>query len=361
LIGAGANLEQENGYRLLLALRENGRLSKRELGNLCDLSRPTVDKIIDRFLKQGLVQQDGYRKSLGGRRPALYKFNERVKYALGVDFEIPELNIVLSDLNGRPLCSKSLQITDLEEPRSAIGFITRAIGDLLSEVEVSPERIIGMGFGAPAFLKDDTITISGRTLPRWTEVPAKKMLEELLNIPVFVDNDAKFMSLAESHHMGYNDEVLVYCALRRGLRGEVHMGGSALIRGEIFRGARGNAVSLQNAYVELEGGLERALSRQPRETIARLRDALLEPMAHMIMLFDPQHVIINAAILGEHEARFLEECTTALRERLGQIFAWEFQIEAAQDRELTCAKGAALFVLQDLFSRPGELLERLVQ
>lgn len=344
---------------MLLALREHGPLAKRELGEICQLSRPTVEKVLRELEAQGLVKQDGYRESRSGRRPALYSFNAQAKYALGIDLEIPELNLVLTDLNGQPLWQRSSRIAMLEDPRAALRVIVEEVQRLLTEAGISKEELVGLGFGAPAFLQGDAITISGETLPRWTAVPVKRLLEEALGVPVQVDNDVKFMALAESHNAGYNDEVLVYCALRRGLRDEVRMGGSALIRGEIFRGAHGNAGSLQDAYVEFPGGLTRALSQEPEEALARLEATLLEPLAHMVMLFDPQHLVINAAILGEYEKEFLERCEMALQGRLSEIFSWKFQLVAAQDRELTCAKGAALFVIQDLFSRPQELLARL--
>jgi len=347
-------------YRLLLALREHGPLAKRELGEICQLSRPTVEKVLRELEAQGLVRQDGYRESRSGRRPALYSFNDRAKYALGIDLEMPKLNIVLSDLNGQPLWRRSSRIAAVEDPRVALKVIVEEIRHLLAEVGLAPEKLIGAGFGAPAFLQDGAITISGRTLPRWTAVPVKRLLEEALGVPVQVDNDVKFMALAESHNAGYDDEVLVYCALRRGLRDEVRMGASALIRGEIFRGAHGNAGSLQDAYVELPDGLTRALSQAPGEALDRLEAVLLEPLAHMVMLFDPQHLVINAAVLGEYGDEFLERCEAALQERLSEVFTWKFQLVAARDRELTCAKGAALFVIQDLFSRPQELLARLI-
>lgn len=350
----------ENSSCLLLALREHGPLAKRELGEICRLSRPTVDKIIEHLKEQGLVKQDGYRESRGGRRPALYSFNAQAKYALGIDLEIPELNIVLSDLDGQPLWQRSSRLATLEDPRAALQAIVAEVQRLLAEVGIGAEKLAGMGFGAPAFLQGEAITISGQTLPRWTTVPVKRLLEEALGVPVFVDNDVKFMALAESHSAGYSDEVLVYCALRRGLRDEVRMGGCALIRGEIFRGAHGNACSLQDAYVELPGGLSQALAEDPEGALARLEATLLEPLAHMIMLFDPQHLVINAAVLGGYEREFLERCELALQERLSEVFSWKFQLVAAQDRELTCAKGAALFVIQDLFSRPQELLMRLI-
>lgn len=55
-----------------------------------------------------VVKESGFGQSSGGRRPILYEFNEKVVYAIGVDFEIPELTLVLTDSKG-PLfvsCSK---------------------------------------------------------------------------------------------------------------------------------------------------------------------------------------------------------------------------------------------------------------
>ncbi len=103
-------LERVNRTKILMALRRHEGLSKGELCTLCNLSRPTVDRAVAAFLRGGLVEKDGYRESSGGRRSTLYQFNARAKYAVGIDLEIPRLNLVLSDLKGQPARAKSLTI-----------------------------------------------------------------------------------------------------------------------------------------------------------------------------------------------------------------------------------------------------------
>ncbi len=135
------------------------------------------------------------------------------------------------------------------------------------------------------------------------------------------------------------------------------MGGSVVMDGKVFHGAHGNAVCLQGAYVELNAALR--ASHKFDELITTLRDSLITPMMHLMMLFDPTRVVINAGVLGEYEELFISQCEAALRQRITAVFdRWGFCVEAAREKELACAKGAAFAVLQDLFSRP-DLIERL--
>jgi len=79
-----------NRWRVLSALKERGRMSKKDIARICDLSIPTVDKILKFYLKKKVVLESGLDRSSGGRRPMLYEFNYRVRYVVGVDFEIPD-------------------------------------------------------------------------------------------------------------------------------------------------------------------------------------------------------------------------------------------------------------------------------
>jgi predicted NBD/HSP70 family sugar kinase len=365
--GARQGLRGVNSYRLLLTLKEKGPLPKGSLCDICNLSRPTVDRIVREFLERGIVKEDGRMSSSGGRRPVLYRFNERAGYVIGVDLEIPQLELVVTDLHGQPLARRARRLPDAERVEPVLQFVRDEVLSLAEEAAVPWKRVVGIGLGAPAFLNGDLITISGRNLPPWTDVPAKAILEESLKVPVYVDNDANYMALAESYCMSYTDEVLVYVTLRQGARGDIRMGGSVLIEGRVFHGAHGNAVSLQHAYVEpgeegrLEQILQEALSSSGdlRRTISKLKERLIVQILNLVTLFDPTQVVINAEILGRYESLFIEECEEVLKSELGENLGWQIKVARAQDREFTCAKGAALFVLQDLFSRPERLAERL--
>ena len=360
-------LKEANLLRVLFALKDASPLSKSNLCSRLKLSRPTVDRAIAQLAEHSLVKRDGHGPSAGGRRAILYKFNERARYAVGCDLELPQLNLILSDLYGNPIVSKggTVPADRVADPRKTLKYVSESIRSLVAEEGVPFTQILGLGLGIPAFLKGDTITISGRNLPRWVRVPARATLEQLLGIPVFVDNDVKFMALAESQTMGYDDKVMAYVALRKGLKSDIRMGGCILLNGKIFSGGSGNAASLQHAYVEaerLEGLLEwgSGTVRVSKRLPPLVADSLIQPILHMVMLCDPNRLVINAAILERAEKRFVEEIATRLEAKLESEFDWEIEVSMAQERRFGCAKGGALFVLQKAFSQPTILLEKAI-
>ncbi len=357
-------LKRVNLLRILLALKNDSLLTKNQLCTKLQLSRPTVDRAISDLFKRGVIQTNGQGLSEGGRRAVLYSFNKQGGYAIGVDLELPELNLILTDLSGCLVTSRSLKVPPNSiAPQAALNFISDRVREMVIEAGVDIDRIIGVGLGIPAFLHADKITIAGRNLPEWSKVPAKEILERLLTIPVWVDNDVNFMALAEDYTTKYCDSVLAYIALRQGLTGDIRMGGSVLVDGLLFRGANGNAVSLQHAYVDankLTKLRRRKLdpTTDAGELTALILDNLITPIMHIVTLFDPHRLVINAEILEDGEDIFIGECARRINHNLSE-FDWEITINKAQERKLCCAKGGALFVLQRLFNDPHRLLTEL--
>jgi len=358
VINARGNQELWRGnlVRIFLALKEESPLSKNELCHRLELSRPTVDRAIAHLLKNGFVRRDGHGPSAGGRRAILYEIDQRARYTVGGDLEIPELNIVVAGMDGAPIVAKSLTVPDqfIPDPEKTLSFVATSIQAVLDAANIPLHRIVGLGLGVPAFLQSDTITISGRNLPHWERVPARKLLEEKLGVPVFVNNDVKFMSLAENRAMGYRDRVMGYLALRRGLKGDIRMGGSILIDGNLFQGGNGNGGSLHHAYVEAEELT--GLKHEAKKIAELLTDRLIEPVIHLLHLFDPNRLVINAAILGEGEAHFVQAIQARLMQEQYDGFKHDCSITVAQDQRLSCAKGGALFALEQALKRPVELI-----
>lgn len=326
-----------------MALRACGPLSKKELGQLCDLSRPTVDKALQRLLSLGLVRPHGLSPSSKGRRSVLYAFHSRYRYVLGIDCEIPHLGLALVDLCGEIVSTRLRRLSPdgLKSPKGLLERVAAEAETFLQDEGRAPADLLGIGLGAPAFLGNGgtTLTFYGETLPRWRHVPAKAFLEERLGVPTLLGNDVNFMALAESAPLPEREPVLVYLALREGAYGEIRMGGAVLLDGKIFEGAHGNAVSLREAYATLPGKGRSELARH-----------LLTPMLHLLALFDPSRLIIQARLLGAEEEAFLRECEHELRRKLGRVF--RFALSPAQEGEWACARGAALYVLQTVFPEP---------
>ncbi len=359
MIGARGNRElfNRNLTRIFLALKDGSPLSKNDLCQRLELSRPTVDRAISQLLDSGFVRQDGRGPSAGGRRAILYAIDSRARYTVGGDLEIPELNIVVSGLDEVPVVSKSLTIPShlVTDPQKTLSFVAKSIEDVLREAGIPLQRIVGIGLGVPAFLRKETITISGRNLPHWVRVPAKQTLEQTLGVPVFVNNDVKFMSLAEHRAMGYRDRVMAYLALRRGLQGDIRMGGSILINGKLFHGGNGNAGALYHAYVEANETSQSA-SDDPTAIVDLLADRLLEPIVHLLHLFDPNRLVVNATTLGKGEEAFINALSSRLERMHYEGVEHGMTVTAAREQNFSCAKGGALFALEKALQRPIELI-----
>jgi predicted NBD/HSP70 family sugar kinase len=360
-------VRENNIIRVLLALKERSPLTRNDLCKSLNLSRPTVEMAIASLLSKDLVMHNGHGPSEGGRRAELFAFNNAARYAIGGDLELPELNITLCELDGSVIHSETstLQEEDLVKPEKALSVVVGKIERMLASIGKNIDQIVGMGLGVPAFLKGDTITISGQNLPQWKEVPLRGILQEKLNIPVFIDNDVNFMALAEDHLMGYTDTVLSYIALRKGVKNDIRMGGSTLVEGKVFHGGCGNAASLQHAYVEV-ADMERRneLAATPAisaDALGRsIASSLLEPIKQMVRLFDPNRLVINARVLGSAEQAFIDQISTQLSRQLCGEFDWEIEVCRAQDQSYGCARGGAIYVLQRLFTRSDELMSKLL-
>lgn len=100
----------------------------------------------------------------------------------------------------------------------------------------SPRRpsTIAVSIGGPVDAASGTI-LSPPNLPGWDEIPLADLLQELLDIPVHVEHDAKAGALAE-HYFGVARGIRNFVFLTVG----TGIGAGAMIDGRLLRGNRDN-------------------------------------------------------------------------------------------------------------------------
>jgi glucokinase len=76
------------------------------------------------------------------------------------------------------------------------------INEIISTIkEVMDDSVIGIGFGAPSLVNvEEGIVYSVRKIKSWREVHIKEILEDTLNIPVYVNNDANCFAIGEHYY-----------------------------------------------------------------------------------------------------------------------------------------------------------------
>jgi glucokinase len=126
--------------------------------------------------------------------------------------------------------------------------VLAAVLDAVADVRVGDERACGVGSGGP--MTPGGEQVSPLNIPGWRAFPLRARLEAALTLPVFIDNDAKALALAEG-----------WRGAARGERNFLAMvvstgvGGGIVLDGRLLEGAAGNAGHIGHVIVEPDGRL----------------------------------------------------------------------------------------------------------
>lgn len=126
-----------------------------------------------------------------------------------------------------------------------ISEIVRAIEDLRAR----HPKIAAVGVGMPGFVDfEKGLVINLTNVRGWVEVPLKKSLEKKIGLPVWVDNDANCMAIAEwKCGAGRGFRHVLFVSLGTGV------GGGVIANGQMIRGACYGAGEFGQSSIDYQG------------------------------------------------------------------------------------------------------------
>ncbi|MGH9344914.1 MAG: ROK family protein, partial [Terriglobia bacterium] len=109
------------------------------------------------------------------------------------------LRLLLADTNGTPIARKKGSIQAGSTPQKIVATTKLLLQDLFEEANLSFEQLGMLGGGIPGITNCRTGVIrSAPFLSEWKDVPFRTLLEEELNVPVFLENDANLAAYGEA-------------------------------------------------------------------------------------------------------------------------------------------------------------------
>lgn len=127
-----------------------------------------------------------------------------------------------------------------KEPYEMLDAMSDQVNMLLKQADISKNELQGIGAVMPGHINyDQGLIITCANLPRWKNIFARRELEERLEVPVFLDNDANVGALAEAR-LGASKGVnnLIYITISTGI------GAGLYLNGQLFHGSYGSAGEL---------------------------------------------------------------------------------------------------------------------
>lgn len=178
-----------------------GELSKPEICRLTNMTTPTISRIIDELIEEGWVKDQGQGPSIGGKRPHIFSLDPDAAYIMGVDVGREHLKIAIFNLRREVIGGIQEFSSILEQGKTNdenIQYIKENINNTLQRLNIPYSKIKVAGFAIPGLIDSDG---NAYTYFTYENTNIKKVLEEALGMPVFIDNDSKIMALAE-HSFG---------------------------------------------------------------------------------------------------------------------------------------------------------------
>lgn len=192
---------QNRSLVLGLLHREEKGLSRRELARRTGLDASTITHIIDEFIAGEVVRERGATESDGtprrGRREILLELVPEAALAIGVHIGVRSIRLAACSLRGEIIARRGMVLGADTPPQATLALIADLVDSIRQESVRDPERIVGVGIGAIAFLNPETGVIQSAPSLGWGEVAVTAPLAERLRLPVLLEHHVRAMALAE--------------------------------------------------------------------------------------------------------------------------------------------------------------------
>jgi len=241
------------------------------------------------------------------------------------------------------------------------GTESEIIKEIISAInEVIDDSVIGIGFGAPSIVDvEQGIVYSVRQIKSWKEVHIKEILEDTLNIPVYVNNDANCFAIGEYYFgKGKDAKNLIGLILGEGV------GAGLVFKSHLYSGSNCGAGEVGNipyrkhdieyylseSYFNNKYGLSFDILLKRVKNNDKIALAIMEQYgldlgsALMIIMYsvDPEIIIIGGPISAAFEYFKVSMWEKVLSFEYSHSIQ-KLRIEATEQKDIAILGAAALY------------------
>ncbi|WP_411267397.1 ROK family protein [Actinoplanes sp. KI2] len=232
--------------RILRLLRDDGPVSRAELGDRLELTRPRLLAEVDRLVAAEMVAEAGMAASRGGRRSTLVEIHPRLRFA-AVDLGASSIDIEVTNGRLEPVAA----YREPADIRSGPKAILQRVSELLAKARTDGayQRLDAVGIGVPGPVSfRDGVPVSPPIMPGWDRYPVREVLTREHGCPAVVDNDVNIMAIGERHGgVAHSIDDFLFVKIGTGIGCGIHLGGT------VYRGVDGCAGDIGHIQVDANG------------------------------------------------------------------------------------------------------------
>ena len=250
-IKAGSNLtkvKQTNDISILGMIYQNGPVSRGEVARQLEITLPTVTTTVKRLLEQGIVWETEMKEqdfSLG-RKAMAVDIAPDSRYVVGMEWSPFGPVCCITDLRGNMVIKRRRLEGDLcLDYEQQMSLTRKYVKDMLEESGISREKLSGAGWVTPGMVdKENGILVcSSINGANWRRKRVREELEELLGMPVSVENHVKARAIGQDLFCrASRPDVYLYYFVQAGISCCIMTGGEPFGSGKQGTGDIGHAI-----------------------------------------------------------------------------------------------------------------------
>lgn len=258
------DLRANNRQVVLRCLYFSGPVSRVEISQITTLSVATITHLLAELIQEGIVIETGLADSEGGRPRTLLGINPHYGSFIGVAVGETHVQLELFDLTLQLQHAVHYPALPQEtSPQEYVEYIISGFNELIAQTGIDLSSILSMGIGLPGVVERFGAQHVTSPLWHWQSVPLGDMLRARIPIPVYLDNGAKALTLAESWFgAGRGSKNLIAILLGTGI------GAGVISEANLYRGPTNSAGEFGHTTIVLGGRLCRCGSQGCLEAYA---------------------------------------------------------------------------------------------
>ncbi len=238
-------MKRINTAAVLRTVRAHGAASRAQIAKETGLTPATVTNITARLIGAGFLCEADRGESTGGRKPVLLKFSPGCCRIAAAYFGPGAVSLAVADFAGQLLWYQEQVLLPGDTVRQCIDFVD---GKLRRFPEF--DKVAALGVAVHGLVDaENGISIFAPNLG-WEGVPVRGLLEARLDMPVYVENDVRLMTLAELWY-GAAKKLTNFAFVYVG----AGIGGALVIDGKLYRGSGQGAGEIGHTTIYADGPL----------------------------------------------------------------------------------------------------------
>lgn len=319
-------IREQNASLVLNTIIEHQPISRADIASYTQLNKATVSSIITDLIEKELIFESGIGESssIGGRKPIYLTFNAYAGLALAVDVGYNYVSLMVAYLDGTTIHSQ--KIKQAIDATTIIPSIVGIIKQVIPSLPHTPHSIVGLSVAIHGIVVDNNIQFSPFYDTQGTQI--YDALSQEFSFPIYIENEANLAALGEytfrvqednvisvSIHSGIGVGIVQDKVLQTGAHGHSGEIGHTILYRDGIPCACGNNGCLEkyasnkaiyDAYASHKGQpdvnsdvITKSLTEHDEFTLNLLEEKAAElaiGLNTLIMLYDPEVVIINSSI-----------------------------------------------------------------